>query len=188
MYYLYIRVNHCFIIFRNIYWTCNGYKCIFSFGLNHGSQVRNWTCATAMTILNLLSYMGTPVLFVCLFFWFLRPHPQHIEVPRRGVESVELYSVDYATATVAPDPSHISNLHHSSLQTWILNSLSEARDWTCILMDPSHVHYRWAIMGLLSSSFFFFFFFFFWFVLSHPCSLAWPTHSSHGYLLDLDNV
>ena len=27
------------------------------------------------------------------------------------------------------------------------NSLSEVRDWTCLLMDPSQVHYRQATMG-----------------------------------------
>ena len=34
----------------------------------------------------------------------------------------------YTTATATPDPSHISNLHHSSQQRQTLNPLSEARD------------------------------------------------------------
>ena len=45
------------------------------------------------------------------------------------------------------DPSHIWDIHHSSPQCWILNSLSKARDWTCILMDTGHTsqfHYHWA--------------------------------------------
>ena len=37
-------------------------------------------------------------------------------------------------------PSRICNLHHSSRQEWMLNPLREARDQTCILMDPSQVH------------------------------------------------
>ena len=43
------------------------------------------------------------------------------------------------TATATPDLSRVYNLHHSSRQRWILNPLSEARDWTNILMDPSLV-------------------------------------------------
>ena len=32
--------------------------------------------------------------------------------------------------------------------TWTLNPLSEARDWICILMDTSQIHFRWATMGI----------------------------------------
>ena len=39
------------------------------------------------------------------------------------------------------------NLHHSSWQCPILNPLSEARDWTCILVDARMVCYCWAMMG-----------------------------------------
>ena len=35
------------------------------------------------------------------------------------------------------DPSLVCDLHHSSRQCWILNPLSEARDWTCIFTDSS---------------------------------------------------
>ena len=43
-----------------------------------------------------------------LFFglFVLGPHPQHMEVPRLGVES-ELQLLAYATATATPDPSHL---------------------------------------------------------------------------------
>ena len=50
------------------------------------------------------------------------------------------------TATATWDLSCICNVHHSSGQCWILNPLSEARDWTCILMDPSQICFRWATM------------------------------------------
>ena len=46
-----------------------------------------------------------------------------------------------------PDPSHICDLQHSSWQRCILNSMSEARDWTCKLMVPSQSHFRCAMMG-----------------------------------------
>ena len=61
-----------------------------------------------------------------------------MEVPRLGVES-ELQLLVYTTATATWDPSHIYDLHSSLPQCWILNPLSEARDWTRILMYPSLV-------------------------------------------------
>ena len=62
-----------------------------------------------------------------------------MEVARLGVE-LELQLPAYATATYATYTTAHSN-------TGILNSLSEARDWTCILMDGSQIHFRWAMTG-----------------------------------------
>ena len=59
-----------------------------------------------------------------------------MEVPRPGVES-ELQLP--ATATVTWDLYYIHNLRHRSLQRWILDPQSEARDWTSILMDINQV-------------------------------------------------
>ena len=58
-----------------------------------------------------------------------------MEVPGLGIE-LELQLLAYTTATATQDLSHIFDLHHSSWQCWILNPLSQARDQTCILMDP----------------------------------------------------
>ena len=44
-----------------------------------------------------------------------------------------------AYTTAMTDWSYISNLHCSLWKCWILNSLIEARDWTCILLDTSQV-------------------------------------------------
>ena len=41
----------------------------------------------------------------------------------------------------------LCDLHHSSQLCRILNLLSEARDRTCVLMDPCRVCYRSATMG-----------------------------------------
>ena len=68
----------------------------------------------------------------------LGPYLHHMEFPRLDVES-ELQLLAYARATAMWDPSCICNLHHSSRQCQVLNPLSEARDWTSILMDTSQV-------------------------------------------------
>ena len=70
---------------------------------------------------NFLLFCGF-FLFVCLFC-FLGLQPQHIEVPRLGVES-ELQLPTYTTA-------------HGN--TGSFNPLSEARDGTCILVDTNQV-------------------------------------------------
>ena len=72
------------------------------------------------------------------FSCFLGPHLRHMEVPRLGVEW-ELQLPAYATATATWDVSHVCNLYHISHQHQILNPLREARDRTCVSMDPSCV-------------------------------------------------
>ena len=62
-----------------------------------------------------------------IFFFFLGLHLQHMEVPRLGDES-ELKHPAYAIATAAQDPSCVCELHQSSWQHWISDSVSEARD------------------------------------------------------------
>ena len=62
-----------------------------------------------------------------------------MEVPRLWVKS-KPQLLTYTTATTIQDTYHIFDLHHSSWQHWILNPMSEARDQSCILMDPSGVH------------------------------------------------
>ena len=65
--------------------------------------------------------------FVLFCFVFLGPHPQHMEVPRLGVE-LEVQLPVYTSATAMPDLSRVCNLHCSSRQCQIPNPLSEARD------------------------------------------------------------
>ena len=84
-------------------------------------------------------------LFFFPFFLGGRPHPQHMEVPRLGVQ-LELQLLTYTTATATPDLSSVCDLH-SSQQCWILNPLSEARDRACHLIVPSQIHFHCATMG-----------------------------------------
>ena len=60
---------------------------------------------------------------------------QHMKAPRLGDES-DLWLPGYITVTAMRDPSCVCNLRSSP---WILNSLSEARNGTHILMDTSRV-------------------------------------------------
>ena len=69
-----------------------------------------------------------------------------MEILRLGVES-ELQLPAYATSTAVWDLSQVCNLHHSSQQHQILNSLSKARDQSHILMDTSRVHFHWTTRG-----------------------------------------
>ena len=76
--------------------------------------------------------------FVLLCFFFLGLCPLYMEVPRLGVQ-LELQLPAYTTATAMRDLSHVCDLHHNSWQHQIPNPLSEARDQTCILIDPSRL-------------------------------------------------
>ena len=68
-----------------------------------------------------------------------------MEVPRLGDES-ELQLPAYTTYS-NEDLSRVCDLHHSSLQRWTLNPLSEARDRTDNLMVPSWIRFRCATTG-----------------------------------------
>lgn len=83
--------------------------------------------------------LGFGEVFCCLFggVVFLALHLQHMEVPRLEVQS-DLQLLASTTATW--DPSLVYDLHHSSRQCQILNTLSEARDGTRILTVTSWVH------------------------------------------------
>ena len=81
-----------------------------------------------------LNFLMSNLDFVAFFFFFF---------PAFRVTSaieVKLELQLPATATAMQDLSQVIDLHHSSQQRWILNSLSEVRDQTLILMDPGQVH------------------------------------------------
>ena len=59
----------------------------------------------------------------------------------------ELQLLAYTTATATQYPNLICDLHCSLQQHWILNPVSEARDWTCILMDTISFLTHWATTG-----------------------------------------
>ena len=81
-----------------------------------------------------------------LFPFFLGPRLQHMEVPRLGIK-LELQLPAYTRATATLDPSHICDVCCSLWQCQILNTTSEARNWTLILMDTSQVLNQLSHMG-----------------------------------------
>ena len=111
-----------------------------------------WSMVTTNTVLveGVQQRKWTIPVYICihfLFFPFLKPHPQHMKVPRLGLKS-ELQLPAYTTATAIQDQNHVCDLHHSSWQCQILHPLSKARDRThtssWILV---WVNYNWATMG-----------------------------------------
>ena len=76
--------------------------------------------------------------FFFFFFFFGLFNDCTRAQPRLGVK-LELQLPAMASATAMRDPSHVSDLHHSSWQHQILNPLSEARDRTLILMGASQI-------------------------------------------------
>ena len=80
-------------------------------------------------------------MYLCIYlFWFLGPHPWHMEVPSLGVKlELQLPAYTPATATAPRTPSRICDLHQNVWQCQILNPLGEARDRTHILADTSHI-------------------------------------------------
>ena len=69
-----------------------------------------------------------------------------MEVLRLRVES-ELQLLAYTTATAIQDLCRICDIHHSSWQCQISDSLGAARDRTIILMDASQISFHCATMG-----------------------------------------
>ena len=114
-----------------------------------------WTWVKCLYTCVLRNYFSRSIsFFFFFFFWLLGLHLllQHMEGPRLGVES-KLQLPAYATSTAMQDPIWVCDLHWHSQQCWIPIWQSEARDWTCTLMDISWVHYHWATMRTLGNYF-----------------------------------
>ena len=72
--------------------------------------------------------------FLCLFGWFFQGHTHSI-----GCSQPQ--QLAYTTALATQDPSQVCYLYHGSRQHRTFNTLSEARDQTCILMDAIQIRF-----------------------------------------------
>ena len=97
-----------------------------------------------ISILNLKLFSF--ILLKQVFFFFLGLYLRQMKVPRLRVES-ELQPSAYATAIATQHLSHVCDIHHSSWQCQISDSLGAARDRTIILMDASQISFHCATMG-----------------------------------------
>ena len=94
-------------------------------GLGMGGLARGFRRPVAWTWKRRAWESGVCTPVTCsLYFFFLGPHPWHMEVPRLGIKS-ELQLPAYTTATAMQDLSHRCDLHHRSGQCQILNPLSD---------------------------------------------------------------
>ena len=70
-----------------------------------------------------------------------------MEVPKLGVKAwAAAAGLPHTHSSVGSEPL-VCDLHLSSQQCRILYLLSNARDWTYILMVTSQIHFCWATMG-----------------------------------------
>ena len=105
---------------------------------------------TTEYFLNLQSL--SPWFFFFFFFFNFKAAPvAHGSSQARGQIGAAPGSL--STATAMRDPSHVCNLYHSSQQCQVLNTLSEDRDRTGILMHTSWVPYHWTTSGTPSPLF-----------------------------------
>ena len=74
-----------------------------------------------------LSLSLSPPSFLPFFLLLFRATPQHIDVPRLGVE-LELHPPAYTTVTATWESSRVCDLLHSSQQHRIPDPQREARD------------------------------------------------------------
>ena len=118
--------------------------------------------------------------FLIFFFFFLGPHPWHMEVPRLGAE-LELQLPACTTATARWDLSHICDLHHSSWQRQILTHWAKPENRTHILK-----YTRWVLNPLShnksSSLSSFYLFFFLIFCLFRAAPMAYGNFQGRGQI------
>ena len=149
-------VRHCcinFLILTTLFFYRKGDRDTEEIILNKGYIVSKWQnqhsysaphLVLITTSLCCLSFLKFICIFFLLFFpFFLGPHPRYMEIPRLGGNQLPAT----ATATATQDLSFVFDLHHSSWQHWILNPLSEARDWTYNLMVPSQICFCCTMTG-----------------------------------------
>ena len=141
-----------------LFWTLSGFLVVFFFFLGHGmqqlnmgSQTRDWTPGHSGE-----SIKSWPLVrretscifegFFCFFLLFV-----FWATPAAYGSSQAGGQISFSCQPMPQSQQHqiwdVCNLHRNSKQCQILNPVSGARDWTCVLMDTNYIHYHWATMG-----------------------------------------
>ena len=81
----------------------------------------NFYLQKVLSVLSDTQSIKCKLMYYSFFFCFLDLHPQHMEVPRLGVE-LELQLLAYAITTATPDLSRVCILHQGSQQCQIQGS------------------------------------------------------------------
>ena len=80
-------------------------------------------------------------------FWTYYPQTPH-DLPKTHFIFFRATPIAYGGSQARGQARAVAaSLHPSSQQCWILNPLSEARDWNCILMHASQICFLWATTG-----------------------------------------
>ena len=104
-------------------------------------------------VLTCISLIVNDVEHFFFFFGFLGPHLWHMEVPRLGIELLELQLQAYATATVMPDLNCVCE-YTTALGSARSLTHCVRRDRTCILMDTSWIRLCCTTKGIPVEHFF----------------------------------
>ena len=112
--------------------------------------LRDWRKKGHLNTLNMNTWGRGEFSFLSLFTFRAAPVAYGSSQAKGQIGAA---AAGYTTATAMPDPSHFCNLHHSSWQCRILNPLSKAKDWTCIFMGASQIHFWLAANGSSCFSF-----------------------------------
>ena len=107
----------------------------------------------ALIVASGVASLSKPV-FPFLFFFscFFKVLPEaYGSSQARGLIGATASAYTTATTTAMPDSSRVCDVYHSSQQRRIPDPLSEARDWTRILVDTSWICFCCSRMGILES-------------------------------------
>ena len=95
---------------------------------------------------NTLGFFGGVCMCACVFCCLFRATPvAYGSFQARGWIGAAVTSLCHSCSNVSS--KLYLWLHHSPQQCQILNPLSEARNWTCLLMDSSQIHFCWDMTG-----------------------------------------
>ena len=106
-------------------------------------------------------------LFVCVFCLFRAAPAAHGSSQARGRIGAIAASLHHSHRDARSQP-RVQPRHHRSRQCWVLILLSEARDGTCVLMNPSQICFPCVMTETPVLIYFYFFL-----LLKYSCFTLW---------------